>query len=74
MTQDEFTPTDRPIMLSDINAIRKAVHRSETATLAMYSEFQSVRTRLRWSLATCIICAVVCLASLLPLVARACVP
>lgn len=55
---DDFTPTDRPIMLSDLNAIKKAVHRSEQATVSMYTEFRGMRDRLWYSLGFALFCAV----------------
>lgn len=71
MNDAEQTPVDRPIMLSDLNDIRRAVHNAETHTLAMHSEFQSFRDRMRIGVGVCIGCALVSVASAIASVASA---
>jgi hypothetical protein len=63
MSDAEHTPIDRPIMLSDLNAMKRVLHNVETVQLAMFEDFKNFRDRIRLATATCIGCAVVSLAS-----------
>lgn len=53
---EDFTPIDRPLMRSDINDVKEAVHNIGTYTLEMYNEFRGVRSQLRTYVAICAAC------------------
>lgn len=63
MSDAEHTPIDRPILLSDLNGVKRVMHNVETVQLAMFEEFKGFRDRMRLALATCIGCALISLAS-----------
>lgn len=64
MSDENFTPVDRPIMLSDLNAIKVAVQNTEAVQRKMYNEFKAYRDRVRYPVAVCVVSALVCLVSL----------
>ncbi len=78
MTTDaDFTPTDRPVTMADITAIRKAVHRADTHALATYELLKQTNGRITTAVATCVACAFVCLVSAITVVtnvAQAAIP
>lgn len=46
MTSDaDLTPVDRPLMLSDLNDIRRCVHSIETTQLRWYEESKALTSR-----------------------------
>jgi hypothetical protein len=53
---DDFTPIDRPLMRSDLNDVREAVHNISQNTLAMYNEFRGARGEFRTYVAICAAC------------------
>ncbi len=63
MSDAENTPVDRPILLSDLNAMKRVLHNVETVQLAMFEDFKAFRDRIRLATATCIGCAFLSLAS-----------
>ena len=63
MMADEKTPIDRPLMRSDLNDVRAAMHDVSQKTLAMYTEFRGVRGQLRAYVAICLACAFLSLVS-----------
>lgn len=63
MTEADNTPVDRPLMLSDLNDVRRGVHDISQKTLAMYDEFRGVRGQFRTYVAICVACAFLCVAS-----------
>ena len=63
MSTTEVTPTDRPILLSDLNSMKSVLHNVESVQLTMFEDFKSFRDRLRYAMATCIGCALISLAS-----------
>jgi len=63
MSEDESTPIDRPLMRSDLNDVRQAMHDVSQKTLAMYNEFRGIRGQLRTYVAICIACAFLSLVS-----------
>lgn len=48
-----------------LDAIKTAVHSTETTQLSMYEQMKRDSSRLRLAVATCVTCAVVCLLSTL---------
>ena len=71
MSEADQTPVDRPIMLSDLNEIRRACHNAETHTLRMYSDFSKFRVRIGGALGVSVVCAIVCVISAIVSVASA---
>ena len=45
MPDDDFTPVDRPLMLSDLNDIRRIVHNIESVQLRWYEESKKLTLR-----------------------------
>jgi hypothetical protein len=60
---DDFTPTDRPITMADINAVRKAAHNAESHAVATYELLKKTNNSMRVAVATCVACAFFCLVS-----------
>lgn len=42
---DDFTPIDRPLLLSDLNDIRRCVHNIESVQLRWYEESKALTAR-----------------------------
>lgn len=45
MPEEDFTPVDRPLMLSDLNDIRRSVHNIESIQLRWYEESKKLTSR-----------------------------
>jgi hypothetical protein len=63
MSQDENTPIDRPLMRSDLNDVRAAMHDVSQKTIAMYDEFRGIRGQFRTYVAICVACTFLSLVS-----------
>jgi hypothetical protein len=63
MSDAENTPIDRPLMRSDLNDVRAAMHEVSQKTLEMHNEFRGVRGQLRTYVAVCVACTFLCLVS-----------
>lgn len=58
---DDITPTDRPLMRSDLDAVRKATHHTQQIVIAMHSEVTAIRREPRTLAAVCVLSAIVSL-------------
>ncbi len=52
---DDMTPTERPIMLSDLNRVRRTVQEIATVQVAIYEELKRGRT---WPPVLTVVCLV----------------
>jgi len=68
---EENTPIDRPLMRSDLNDVRQAMHEVSQKTLEMDNEFKGVRGQLKTYVAICVACTFLCLVSALVTIASA---
>lgn len=57
--ESEVTPIDRPLMRSDLDDVRKAVHHLQGLAIKSYNEAKAARAEPRFLAAVCVICAVV---------------
>lgn len=63
ISDDDFTPTDRPITMADMNAVRRAAHNAESHAVATYELLKKTNSRLGTAVAICLASAFVCLVS-----------
>lgn len=56
---DDITPTDRPLMRSDLDAVRKTCHGIQTFQAKIYEEMKRGRLEPRVLTAVCVACALV---------------
>lgn len=69
MSDEDFTPTDRPITMADMNAVRKAAHNAESHAVATYELLKKTNNRMASAVATCVACAFLCLVCAVTVVA-----
>jgi len=60
-SSDEITPTDRPLMRSDVDAIRQTVERIGTVQLQIHQELKRGRTWPPLLTVICLGCAAICI-------------
>ncbi len=58
-TADEVTPIDRPLMRSDIESLRTAVHGLQSQQLQIYEGIKRAQTEPRLMAVVCFVCALV---------------
>jgi hypothetical protein len=63
MSDEELTPVDRPMMRSDLNDVRDAVHRLSQTVLDGYNEARRARAEPRVLTVACLVCALVSIGS-----------
>jgi hypothetical protein len=58
VSDDDFTPIDRPLMRSDLDGVRRAMHNLEQLAVRHYSEATATRREGRVLAIVCVACAV----------------
>jgi hypothetical protein len=59
----EVTPIDRPLMRSDLDAVRRSMHEIQQFQIRVYEESKRAQSQPRMMAAICIACVFTCLAS-----------
>ncbi len=63
MNDSDVTPIDRPLMRSDLDAVRRAIHEIQQFQINVYEESKAARREPRILVAMCCLCALVCVVS-----------